>query len=231
MDQFMAVVAHDLRNPVSVVRASAQMALRQIERGDREAARQRLRAILEQADRLSNLLEAFLDAAQVAVQRVPLRLERVNLAAIVQAAVERVRATTGEHTGRPLEVELTDNCVGHWDRVRVGRAVGALVENAFLYGDSSAPVRVRMARVGPRACLTVSGGGPGPAAEEHSGLFRLFFRGRLAADVGHPGSGLGLFTARGITRAHGGDVRLAPGGPADAFELELPLPLGEEATD
>jgi signal transduction histidine kinase len=227
----MAVVAHDLRNPIAVVRASGQMGLRQVERGDWEAACQRLRAIVEQADRLTKLLEAFLDAAQIQARRVPLRPERVNLAEIVQAAVERVRAMLGEHTRRPLEMNLAENCVGLWDRVRVGRAVVALVENAFLYGASDAPVRVSMARAGPRVRLTVSGGGPGPAAEEEHRLFEQFFRGQLAAEVGHSGSGLGLYTSRGITRAHGGEVRRAPGGPADAFEMELPLSLAEETTD
>ena len=68
--------------------------------------------------------------------------------------------------------------------------------------------------------LVVSGGGPGPDAEEAKHLFELFYRGRSAAESGHSGSGLGLFTARGIARLHGGDVRRLDG---DRFEIELPL--------
>ena len=72
-----------------------------------------------------------------------------------------------------------------------------------------------------RACsVTVSGGGPGPDAEEVAHLFERFYRGRSAAEAGQSGSGLGLFTARGIARSHGGDVRRIDG---DSFEIELPL--------
>jgi signal transduction histidine kinase len=68
--------------------------------------------------------------------------------------------------------------------------------------------------------MTVSGGGRGPDADEVGHLFERFYRGPSAAESGQAGSGLGLFTARGIARAHGGDVRRVDG---DTFELEIPL--------
>ena len=71
-----------------------------------------------------------------------------------------------------------------------------------------------------RVRLTVSGGGRGPYDEEVAHLFERFYRGRSAAEAGQAGSGLGLFTARGLARLHGGDVRQVDG---DRFEIELPL--------
>ena len=68
--------------------------------------------------------------------------------------------------------------------------------------------------------MSVSGGGAGPDEDERQHLFERFFRGRSAANAGVAGSGLGLFTARGIARVHGGDVRYVSG---DLFEIELPL--------
>ena len=64
-EEFMSVAAHDVRNPIAVVRASAQMAQRQIARGDTVGAQGRLAAIVEQTDRLTDMLETFLDAARI----------------------------------------------------------------------------------------------------------------------------------------------------------------------
>jgi signal transduction histidine kinase len=89
-----------------------------------------------------------------------------------------------------------------------------------LYGDPAVPVGVEARRTGNRVWMTVSGGGPGPDAEEVAHLFERFYRGRSAAEAGQAGSGLGLFTARGIARSHGGEVRRIEG---DRFEIELPL--------
>lgn len=226
----MSAVAHDLRNPIAVIRASAQMAVRQVARGDAEAAQRRLQAIVGQTDRLGTMLEVFLDAAQVEAQRMPLRAERVDLAEVVRGSLSRLEAVLPETARRPTELYLADGCVGLWDRARISRAVSALLENASLYGAPGAPLWVRLQREGQRARLTVSAGGPGPTPDEQPRLFEQFFRGHAAAEAGHSGSGLGLFTSRGIARAHGGEVRQAPDGPSDAFELELPLAENPSAT-
>jgi two-component system OmpR family sensor kinase len=220
LEEFMSVAAHDLRNPIAVVRASAQMAQRQIARGDNDGAQTRLKAIVDQTDRLTDTLETFLDAARVSTGLVPLRLEPVDLAVIVKSAADRARFLVGDHGSRPLEFVVPDGCIGAWDRPKIERAVRALVANALLYGDPAAPVRVEADRAGNRVRLSVSGGGQGPDVDETAHLFERFYRGRSAAEAGQSGSGLGLFTARGIARLHGGDLRCIEG---DRFEIELPL--------
>ncbi len=222
-ERLMAAAAHDLRNPIAVMRASAQMAARQVQRGDAESAQRRLDAIVAQTERATALLERFVDAAQVQANHVPLRREPVNLGEVVREAVARARVMAGERAGRAVELSLAEDCSGDWDRARVARAVYALVENAFLYGDAEAPLWIETACDDATARLVVSGGGDGPTAEEMDRLFEPYFRGHAAAEAGQSGSGLGLFTARGIARAHGGDVHMPRGGPPDAFELDLPL--------
>jgi signal transduction histidine kinase len=220
IEEFMSVAAHDLRNPIAVVRASAQMAQRQIARGDPDAAQGRLKAIVEQTDRLTDTLELFLEAARVSAGRQPRRRERVDVFEIIRSAAERARFLVGEFGHRKLEYAIPDGCVGAWDGAAIERAIRALVANALLYGDPGSPVRLEAVRLGNRLRLTVSGGGPGPDADEAAHLFERFFRGRSAAVAGQSGSGLGLFTARGIARSHGGDLRRTTG---DKFEIELPL--------
>jgi signal transduction histidine kinase len=219
-EEFMSVAAHDLRNPIAVVRASAQMAQRQIARGDTAGAQGRLAAIVEQTDRLTDMLETFLDAARIGSGHLPIRLESVDLQEVVQSAAEGARALGGEHNGRPVDSKIPDGCIGKWDRNRMTRAIRALMSNALLYGDPTAPVRVEAQRTGDRVRMQISGGGPGPDADETAHLFERFFRGQSAAEAGQSGSGLGLFTARGIARMHGGEVRRLEG---DTFEIELPL--------
>jgi len=216
----MSVAAHDLRNPIAVVRASAQMAQRQVNRGDTAGALLRLKGIIDQTDRLTEMLETFLDAARIGSGKVPMRLERMDLREVVTLAAERARFLVGHLPERSIEMDIPDGCIGAWDRQRVVRAVRALLSNALLYGDPTEPVRVEAQRASDRVHLTVSGGGRGPYDEEVAHLFERFYRGRSAAEAGQAGSGLGLFTARGIARAHGGDVRRVEG---DVFEIELPL--------
>jgi cell cycle sensor histidine kinase DivJ len=219
----MAVAAHDLRNPIAVVKASAQMAQRQIRRGDLEAAQGRLNAIVEQSDRVTEILESFVDAARINAGQLKLRPENIELRELVAAAEARARVVVGDHIRRTVEVSVDEGLIGRWDRARITRAIRALLANALLYGDELAPVQVSATRTGGRVKLRVCGFGRGPDAEEQVHLFEQFFRGRSAADAGQSGSGLGLYTARGIAREHGGDVRRIE---ADVFELELPLAAG-----
>ncbi|MBV9327865.1 MAG: HAMP domain-containing histidine kinase [Chloroflexi bacterium] len=219
-EEFMSIAAHDLRNPIAVMRASAQMAQRQILRGDSNGAHTRLKSIVEQTDRLTDMLDSFLDAARLGTGKVALRMERVELRTVAELAVERTVALVRDQIERPVELDIPDGCIGNWDHARIARALRALVSNAFIYGDAAQPVRLWAHLEGARVHLVVSGGGPGPDAEEVDHLFERFYRGRSAAEAGQSGSGLGLFTARGIARLHGGDVRRIEG---DRFEIELPV--------
>lgn len=219
-EEFMSVAAHDLRNPIAVIRASAQMAQRQVKRGDTDSAQVRLKSIVEQTDRMTEMLESFLDAARIGAGNLSLKFERIDLREVVELAADRARALLGEHINRAFEFDIPDGCIGAWDRMRIIRAVRALLANAMIFGSASAPVDVRATREANRVRVRISGGGPGPDAEEIQHLFVRFFRGRSAAEAGQSGSGLGLFTARGIARMHGGEVRRIE---SDVFEIELPL--------
>ena len=219
-EQFMALAAHDLRNPIAVMKASAQMAQRQMRRGDLHAAEGRLSAIVDQSDRLTEMLETFVDAARLSGGGLPLRRETVDLREVVELAQARTRVLVGDQIERNVEVSIPEGCIGGWDRARLARAVRALLANALLYGNQDAPVRVHAQRNGRRVVVRISGGGPGPDTDEQAHLFERFFRGRSAAEAGQSGSGLGLYTARGIAREHGGDLQHVAG---DTFELELPL--------
>jgi K+-sensing histidine kinase KdpD len=205
---FISKAAHDLRNPIAVVRASAQMAQRQIARGDVDSAQHRLKTIVQQTDRLTEMLETFVDAARIAAGTIQLRPERLDLREVVEAATARTLALVGDQVQRSIELELPEGCTGRWDRARTIRALCALFSVALLNGDPAAPVRVEGSRSSDRVTLNVSGGGSSAATS---------------------GWGPELLTARGVVRLQGGDIRRVG---RDALELELPLyirPEGERA--
>lgn len=219
-EEFMAVAAHDLRNPIAVVRVAAQMAQRQIVRGDPRGAQTRLQSIVDQTDRLIQMLDSFLDAARLGAGDFQLRTERVDLRSVAELAVQRAVALVGDQVDRQVELDIPGGCIGMWDHPVIARAIRALVTNALIYGDPAQPVSLLARCDDDRVHLVISGGGPGPDADESTHLFERFFRGRSAAEAGQSGSGLGLFNARGIARLHGGDVRQLEG---DQFEIELPI--------
>jgi signal transduction histidine kinase len=222
-EEFMAVAAHDLRNPIAVVRASAQMAQRHLRRADPDAAQVRLAAIVQQTDRLTEMIETFLDASRISAGRLPLQSEAsVDLRHVIDGAIDRARLLLPDFAQREVAIEMNRPCTGAWDRIRLMRAIHALLANALIYGDTSTTVQVDVQVAGDAVYVRVTGHGPGPDAGEVEHLFEQFYRGKSSADAGQAGSGLGLFVARGIAQRHGGDVRRVEG---DIFELELPLAL------
>src|SRR6185312_15694293 len=148
----------------------------------------------------------FLDAARISDGRLALRRERVDLREAVDVAVDRARMLVTEDSDRVVEVDIPDDCVGAWDRARMVRAIRSLLTNALQYGDPNQPVRAIAERYADGVKMTVSGGGAGPDEDECRHLFERFYRGRSAAEAGQAGSGLGLYTARGIARQHGGEL-------------------------
>jgi signal transduction histidine kinase len=220
-EEFMAVAAHDLRNPIAVVRASAQMAQRHLRRADSDAAQVRLAAIVQQTDRITEMIETFLDASRITAGRLPLQREvSVDVREVIDVAIQRARVLLPDLVEREIVVQIDRPCVGTWDRIRLTRAVHALVSNALMYGPATAAVLVDVQVDVDRVRVRVTGRGPGPDMDEAQHLFERFYRGKSSAEAGQAGSGLGLFVARGIAQRHGGDLRRTDG---DVFELELPL--------
>lgn len=211
-----AGVAHEIRNPMAAMRLKAENALAS---GEPERARSALSAILEQVDRLNGLLGDLLGLTQ---PRPPNR-EPTDVGRLVADAV-RLHAETAELDG--TEVRIVSGLLAQdrpvLDAEQVGRAVSNLLLNALqsLSGTPGGRVTVTTGRAraagGDRLRVTVADTGPGVEAELGLRIFEPFETGRPG------GSGLGLSIVREIARAHGGSVRLVPGEPGGAFELDLP---------
>jgi len=227
-DEFLALLGHDLRSPLSNVRVGAQLAQRNLEAGDLESVRQALRIIENQSGRLLERLEALLDAV-AASGRILLKLEPIDLGQLASAVVEPYRLAAGEkELGTTFDVRIEPGTPpARGDRGQVMRVVEHLVDNASKYA-AGGHVVVSVAPSDGGVRLDVCDDGPGIRPEDVDRVFAPFGRGRNVGDK--PGHGLGLYLARNIARAHGGRLWIARthrGGTC----MALSLPAGGDGSN
>lgn len=214
-DFLLASVSHDLRTPLTTIKALAHERARD---GDPTALR-----IEEQADRLTRIVRDVLDLSRVRAGGLPLALELNTAEDVVGAAL---RQTAGALRDRRVEVRLPDDggfLAGRFDFVATLRILGNLLENAAKYAPAHEPIVVGVATDddGRWLAFSVLDRGPGVAEAERERIFLPFHRAGDAPDVG--GAGLGLAVARALAEAQGGTLALAPrpgGGSAFTFRVQ-----------
>jgi PAS domain S-box-containing protein len=218
-EEFLAIVSHDLRNPVTAIKGYAQMAARTTSHLD-DRVRQALTTISRQSDRLSRLIGDLLDVSRL--QSGPLALERVQL-----DLREPLRDVAGglelASEGFRIDVSLPDEpLLVSVDRTRMEQVVGNLLDNAMRYSGQSRVVELNARREGGEAVVAVRDHGVGVPAEQQAHIFDQFYR---ASNVRErvSGLGLGLFISHGIVSAHGGRMWLeSKEGEGSTFLFALP---------
>lgn len=201
-DEFASIVAHDLRNPISSILMNAEWLRRQ----PADAIEPRaagIERICRAAERLGGMVKDLLDASRIEVDR--LRLDRKPLAprATVEAIVEEVRPTLGEHPvkvaaeGEPAPILA--------DPLRFGQILTNLLENAAKYSPRDAPIDVKVVSAEGGVEVSVKDEGMGIAPEEIPRLFDRFYQAKRAREM-KAGFGLGLYITRGLVTAHGGRI-------------------------
>ena len=209
-EEFLASISHDLNNPLAGLKATAQLLLRPLRRGevpDPARLEQGLVSIDRLAARMAGLIDELFDAARLrAGQPLELAPERVDLVALARHCVELYRAATQDHQLRC--VSDVPELVGTWDSARLERVLTNLLSNALKYSPGGGDVEVRVAweedAAGSWAILSVRDEGIGiPAAD----LPHVFDRYRRGSNVGGlAGTGLGLAGVQQIVDQHGGTV-------------------------
>ena len=219
-DQLLAAVSHDLRTPLTTIKALAHESAR---RGDASAA-----VVEEQADRLTRMVADLLDLSRARAGGVVVHPELNTAEDVVGALRRQMAGVLGAGTAhpRPLTVALPDDdppLAGTFDFVATLRVLGNLVENANKYAPAGAPVELAAyADADGALVFEVRDRGPGVPAGERERIFTPFYRGEGApADVG--GAGLGLATARALAEAQGGALGYAArAGGGRVFVLRVP---------
>lgn len=207
-DRFLAGVAHDLRQPLTVIDLAARLLVRHsLEPRSRELVARILEGVQQLGDLTAELLEVG-DAGS-------LSREPVNLQTLVEGVIRG-------YPGRELSLAIDPDVVGHWDRRRILRIVQNLFENAFAHSQPRDQVTVSGAREGGRVTLRIENPCREVREERLAQLFQSFPRSDQRGRAG-----LGLYIARELARAHGGDVRVSLQDGVMAFLLRLPIAEAE----
>lgn len=204
-ERFIAVLGHDLRNPVHAVRMAAELLVR---RGDQnEAALRLVQRIDASAARMQRMLDDLVDFTRdrMAGQGMVLRRAPTTLDAVVQPVLEELLLA---QPGVPVDVQVDGDVSGDWDADRLAQLASNLLGNAFKYGRPGATVTVRMRGEGDRASLIVHNEGAPIPADMLPRLFDPYRRGETT-HASDKGLGLGLFVVAQVAQAHGGDVTVA----------------------
>ena len=216
-EMFIAVLGHDLRNPLHAMMLSAHGIQRA---SGEEAVRQAAGRIISSGTRMSRMIEDLLDLARGRLAGgFQLVREHVDLGSVVGRVV---RESLAAKPGRHIDMRGQGNLNGHWDAGRLSQVASNLVTNALQYGDASEPVLVEMDGTGDNhVVLAVSNAGSIP--KELLPVIFDPFRGRSEPARRSEGLGLGLYIVRQIVEAHAGrvDVSSAPG-ERTHFTVRLP---------
>lgn len=198
-ERFMAILSHDLRNPLAAITMVAEILSRR--EGLDPAARGAVQRIRTYADRMVAMIRDLLDYTRTHAGRIPLAREPTDLGRLAAEIVDEVRAS---NPGREVVLRAAGDGSGVWDPERIKQVIANLVTNAIQYGLERAPVEVAIEARDGHVELTVHNQGPPIPEEAQSTLFEPFQRG----PAGRPcrGLGLGLYIVREIVQAHGGGV-------------------------
>ncbi|MGE0312248.1 MAG: PAS domain S-box protein [Lautropia sp.] len=225
-DEFIAMLAHELRNPLAPIRNALRMI--DLQGAADPAIAAPVAMIGRQVDQLVHLVDDLLDVGRINQGRIALRRERVELAQIVEAAVDAARPACDERT-QVLLVELPDApVVLDADRVRLAQAIGNLLDNACKHSGPKASIAVAVrVRDDDRVELRVRDDGAGIAAEHLASVFDMFMQGDTSLGRPSGGLGLGLTLVKTIVEMHGGTVHASSAGVGKGSEFVLTLPLAD----
>jgi len=229
-DEFMSMVVHELRTPLSVLAMEVRVRQHQIAAENTAFfAPENLSRMFERDQRqvrsLTRLIDDMLDVSQIQHGKLSIRRGRCDLSAMLKRVVNEVQ---GQRSDVPilLEVDCVD-LVGDWDEFRLEQVVVNLLTNALRYGNGK-PIRVQLSQLPGAATIRVSDQGVGIAPEDRARVFEQFVR--VGDRLRTPGLGLGLYITKQLVEAHGGTISVESTlGEGSTFTVALPTVNAESA--
>jgi predicted ATPase/signal transduction histidine kinase len=217
-DEFLSIASHELSTPLASMQLAAQ-GLASTLAASPEAASKAAEIVTRQTRRLATLTEELLSVSRIQEDRLELRLEEVDLVALVREVLDRFVFQV-EQASCQVTFTAESPAVGWWDRNRLDQVVTNLLTNAIKFG-AGAPIEVEITRVGERSRLTVTDHGIGIEADRLPHIFERFERAVESSRYG--GLGLGLYIAERIVRALRGSIEASSEpGRGSHFVVELP---------
>ncbi len=219
----LGIVAHDVRNGIQAIQ-SATALLKQDSQGWGEVQKKLLRLIEDSASSMAALVESYLDLAKIEAGTLELRRAETDLNELVRTRVV-VANLLGRSSGIEISSEATEtSIVARVDPMKLSQVLDNLLRNAIQFSPTGGKVMVRTEEQGRLALISVTDQGPGVGPQQVSSLFRPFGKAAQQGRRSGNGSGLGLYIARKVVEAHGGEIwvsRVAPEG-GSKFTFSIP---------
>lgn len=224
-EQFLSIASHELKTPLTSVKASAQLLERRLKQDpvDRTRVEPLVGQVQSEISRLENLVLDLLDATRIQQGRLELRREPVNLVDLARQAIERFESAAQLPPVHRLVLDAPEPVEAELDPGRIDQVITNLVSNALKYSPDGGDVCVTVRAVDGVVEVAVTDCGIGISPEEQAALFQPFARGDVARQsIG--GTGLGLFISSEIIERHGGTIQVeSTPGSGSTFTVRLPV--------
>ncbi|HUQ71345.1 MAG TPA: PAS domain S-box protein, partial [Planctomycetaceae bacterium] len=222
-DEFLATLAHELRNPLAPIRNTLEILKHQDL--DRERLMEARGTMERQLGQMVRLVDDLLDVSRITRDRLELRRERVELASIVHHAVESSRPLA-EAAGHHLTVTLPqDHCYLDADPVRLAQVFGNLLSNACKYTEPGGKIDLVAEQVDDHVVVKIKDTGIGIPADKLDAIFEMFAQVTTALEHSQGGLGIGLTLVKRLVELHGGQVQVSSDGLGQGSEFRVRLPL------
>jgi signal transduction histidine kinase len=224
-DVFLAMLSHELRNPLATIRNA--LSVLRLRAGPDPTLNQAREIIERQTHQLSQLVDDLLDVSRVTSGKVQLRMERLDLSAVVPLAVETARPLIEKRQHRLSVAVAPEPLWVEGDRVRLAQILTNLLTNAAKYTEPGGRIEVTTAAEGCDVVLRVRDNGIGIAPELQPRIFDLFMQAEASSESAQSGLGIGLTLVRRLVELHGGRIDAASPGRGQGSEFTVRLPRKE----
>jgi PAS domain S-box-containing protein len=226
-DEFLATLAHELRNPLAPIRNGLEL-IRLAGAGGEELTQTRT-MMDRQLTHLVRLVDDLMDVSRITRGKIELRKERIQLAAVVNRAVETSRLLI-EHMGHELTITLpTQPIIVDADLTRLTQVFSNLLNNAAKYSERGGHIWLTVERLGSDVTVSVKDAGVGIAADQLPRVFELFTQVDRSLHKSQGGLGIGLSLVKGLVEMHGGRIEAHSDGLGKGSEFVVRLPVVVEA--
>jgi len=219
---FISVISHELKTPVSLIKGYAGTLARTDVTPDPDFVRESAEIIVEEADRLTELIDNLLDASRIQTGALSMDLQPVDIAVVAQKTVERFRTQTDRHQ---LVLDFPDDLpLALADERRLRQVFDNLISNAIKYSPQGGEITIGARQREDKLVAFVQDEGVGISEEELDAIFESFYRVDSSLRRSTQGAGLGLFLVKAIVQAMGGDIWVqSQPGRGSAFYFTLPI--------
>lgn len=228
-DEFLAMLAHELRNPLTPIRNAAQIL--RLPGLDDESKQAALGMLDRQIEQMIRLVGDLLDASHITRGKISLRRQRTELSMVAKYAVDTTRPLCMSRDLH-LQVSLPPRPIYlEADPTRLTQMISNLLNNAYKFTQLGGEIQLSIEREGPHAVIRVRDNGIGIAEDQLPRIFEMFTQADTSLERSQSGLGIGLSLVKSLAQMHGGTVEAVSPGPGRGSEFIVRLPVIEERAD